>query len=39
MTLQVVALRTLVTALREEMHGKPQIVAFPANAMRIAGDD
>jgi len=34
MTLQVTALRTLITALREEMHGKPQIVEFPANAMK-----
>jgi hypothetical protein len=34
MTLQVTALRTLVTALREEMHGKPEVVAFPSNAMK-----
>jgi len=34
MTLQIAALRTLITALREEMHGKPQIVEFPANAMK-----
>jgi hypothetical protein len=34
MTLQVTALRTLITALREDMRGKPQIVEFPANAMK-----
>ena len=34
MTLQVTALRTLITALREEMHGKSEVVAFPANALR-----
>ena len=34
MTLQVVALRTLVTALREHMGDKPSVVAFPGNALR-----
>jgi len=36
MTLQVTALRTLITALREEMHGKPQIVEFPSRALRYS---
>jgi hypothetical protein len=36
MTLQVAALRTLITALREEMHGKPQIVEFPSRALRYS---
>lgn len=36
MTLQVAALRTLITALREEMHGKPQVVEFPSRAMRYS---
>ena len=31
---QVVALRTLVTALREHMGDKPSVVAFPGNALR-----
>ena len=34
MTLQVTALRTLITALREEMGDKPSVVAFPGNALR-----
>jgi hypothetical protein len=34
MTLQVTALRTLVTALREHMGDKPSVVAFPGNALR-----
>jgi hypothetical protein len=34
MTLQVAALRTLVTALREHMGDKPSVVAFPGNALR-----
>jgi hypothetical protein len=34
MTLQVTALRTLITALREHMGDKPSVVAFPGNALR-----
>jgi hypothetical protein len=34
MTLQVTALRTLITALREHMGDKPSVVAFPTNALR-----